>query len=110
MSSDIAPVDLRPLTQQLGGQLDDGQPVLVLHPLLVPSLQERFDRLAVCTGGYLLIAQTPCQVLCCIHVGMMGVPTDHTTERLLVRPILAGHVMTTMAFLGTVGALGNCRR
>src|SRR5690242_10500110 len=69
------------------------------------SVQEGSDCLAVCAGSQLLIVQATRQVLCRVHIGMSGVPADHTTERLLVRTVLAGDMVTVMAFLGTVGAL-----
>ena len=77
----------------------------MLPPLLVSPVQERLDGLAVCTRSQLLIVQTACQVFCRIHIGMSGVPADHTAKRLLVWAILAGHRMAAMALLGTVSAL-----
>src|SRR5262245_41916426 len=104
MSADISPVDLRPLTRQLGGRVDDGQPLLILHPLLVSSVQERFTGLAVCAGSEILIAQAICPVFCCVQLGMGGVPADHTTARLLVPTVLTGRIMTAMAFLRAISA------
>jgi hypothetical protein len=105
MSSDSAPVDLRPLTRQRGGRLDDGQPVLIVHPLLVSSVQERFHGLAVCAGSESLITQAMCQVFCCVQIGMGRVPAAHTTERLLVRTVLTGRIMTALALLRAIRAL-----
>ena len=87
------------MTEQLGGRLDYGQPVLLLQPQLVTLLQERFDRRTVDTGSQLLIEETARQVVGCVHIGMVGVPTDHTTERLLVGTVRVGYIMTAMALL-----------
>jgi hypothetical protein len=81
------------LTEQLGGRLDDGQPVLVV-PVLVSSCQECGNHLVVCADGELVIGQTTGQVLGRVHVGMLCVPADHTAERLLVRTVLAGDTRT----------------
>src|SRR5262249_62094403 len=40
-----------------------------------------------------------------VLVGVRALPADPTAKRLLVWPVLAGHMMTSMTFLGTVGAL-----
>ena len=52
-----------------------------------------------------MVMQMTRQILCRIHIGMGGVPADHTAKRLLVWAMLAGHRMAAMAFLGTVSAL-----
>src|SRR5215469_18539173 len=100
----MSPVHLRPLTKHLGGRLDYGQPVL-LQPVLVSCGQERFDRLAICAGGYLVVMQTTRQILCRVYVGMGGVPAHHPANRLLGGTVLAGRMMTAMAFLRGIGTL-----
>jgi hypothetical protein len=72
---------------------------LEILPVLVSSLQQRFDGLAVYAGSEFLIVETTCQVLGCVHVGMIRMPADHTTERLLAATVLAGHLMTALALL-----------
>src|SRR5258706_10345112 len=52
-----------------------------------------------------MIAQSTRQVYCRVYVGMVGLPADHTAKRLLVGPVLAGHMMTAMAFLRGIGTL-----
>jgi len=70
----------------------------------VSSCQERWQRLAVCAGRELLIAQTTRQVLCRVHVGRRGGPADRTAKRLLAGTVLAGDVMTARARVRRLGA------
>jgi hypothetical protein len=64
--------------------VDYGHPLEILPVLvLVSSLQQRLDGLAVYAGSEFLISETTGQVLGRVHVGMIRLPADHTTERLL---------------------------
>ena len=78
--------------------MDYGHPLEML-PVLVSSLQQRFEGLAVYAGSECLIVETTCQVLGRVHVGMSRLPADHTIERLLAGTVLAGHRMTALALL-----------
>jgi hypothetical protein len=83
--------------------LNDGQPVLLLQPQLVSPVHQRVHCLAICAGSQLLILQTAGQMLCRMHIGLRGIPTDPTAGRLLGGTVLEADEVPPLTLLGTTG-------
>src|SRR5215472_1173440 len=77
----------------------------LLPPPPVPLREQQLHLLTARTVSQLLIVQPISGDLGGIGVGMSGVPTTLTTERLLGRTIAARDMMTAMTFLGGIRAL-----
>jgi len=91
-------LDLRPLTNELGGRRVLRPTVLYLPCLMSPQ-QQGFDFLPLLAGAQFSVSPAMLDVDRRVEIGMRAVATDHTTKRLLVGPAGSSSIVAHAALL-----------